>query len=176
MTPRSGWPRLMLAVSILICFMALTMTAQELVQPNLDGFEYPVLARSARIQGAVQFVVTSDGIRLLSGHPMLAPIAKNNLEKWAVPYTFSTELRVTYNFGLTGTQMVEVNEPIGDRFDRFFRRLFHLPVTRKVKTCVDSEDSSVGFKNETKDGLSSIEIDVETGSRCLQTEIAQVDY
>ena len=53
---------------------------------NLDGFKYPALARSARIGGTVQFLVKSDGIQLLSGHNLLVPAARSNLEKWAVPY------------------------------------------------------------------------------------------
>jgi len=65
---------MILRLSMVLSCGVLAMTAQEPVQPNLDGFRYPVLARSARIKGSVEFVVNSDGVRLV--HPMLAAIAK----------------------------------------------------------------------------------------------------
>jgi hypothetical protein len=174
--------RLRLAWMILKLFMLasggmLAMTAQQLVQPNLDGFKYPALARSARIHGTVQFLVKSDGVQLLSGHPFLVPAAKSNLEKWAVPYASEAPLSVTYVFRLTDdvtTEIVEENEPIGDGFDRFFLRLFHHPVTRRVKkwACHTKETPAV-YKNETKDSLPSIEIEIEIGSGgvCVETTV-----
>ena len=152
----------------------LTMTAQETIQPILDGLKYPVIAKSARIQGTVQFIIKSAGIQLVSGHPMLAAAAKSNLEKWAVPYTKSTPLSVTYVFRLTIPDdiPIEVEEPIGDRFDRFFLRLLHLPVTRRIKkyACTESRESSPIFKSETRDGLPSVEVTVDAQpSNCLQT-------
>ena len=165
---------LILKLFMLVSCSVLTMTAQELVQPNLDGFKYPVIARSARIQGTVQFLVRSDGIQLVSGHPMLAAAAKSNLEKWAVPYPSDTPLSVTYHF-LVVPEFKQVNEPIGDRFDRFFLRLFHRPVTRQVKeqVCLSNE-RAVAVKNDMKDGVQSIEIDVEAASSCLNTDAALI--
>jgi len=152
----------------------LTMAAQELVQPNLDGFKYPVLARSARIQGIVEFVVKSGAIHLVSGHPMLVAAAKSNLEKWAVPCASDTPLSVTYHFLVGGPEFRQVDEPIGDRFDRFFLRLFHRPVTRQVKeqVCLPNQ-RAVALKNETKDGV-HVEIDIESSSPCLNTDAVAI--
>jgi hypothetical protein len=91
---------MILKLSMLVLNATLTMTAQETLQPNLDGFKYPPLARSAGIGGTVQFLVKSDGVQLLSGHQFLVPAAKNNLEKWAVPYASDTPLSVTYHFSV----------------------------------------------------------------------------
>jgi hypothetical protein len=169
---------MILKLSMLVSCAALTIGAQELVQPNLDGFKYPALARSARIEGTVEFVVKLDGIQLLSGHPMLAAVAKSNLEKWAAHYTVYAPLSVTYVFRLRETDMpiIEASEPIGDGFHRFFLRLFHRPLTRRVieQHCVDSDDSSVGFKNVTKNGFQSIEIDIEAVARCVQANVAAI--
>jgi len=146
-----------------------------IIRPNLDGFNYPALARAARIQGTVQFVVKSDGVQLLSsGHPILAAAAKRNLEKWATAYVSDAPLSVTYIFRLTagtGMQVMEAEEPIGDSFERFFLRLFRRPVTRRVKkeVCVDSKDSPAGFRNGTQGGLPTVEIDIEAGAFCIQT-------
>jgi len=168
---------MILKLSMLVSCAVLTMTAQEIVQPNLDGFKYPVLARSARIQGTVEFVVKSAGIQLVSGHPILAAAAKSNLEKWSVPYASDTPLSVTYIFHLTnGEQITEVDEPIGDRFDRFFLRIFHLSVTRRVKrySCIESKDHQRVLKSEMTGGLQSIEIDVESGTLCLNTDVVAI--
>lgn len=162
-----------LKLSMLASCAVLTMTAQELIQPNLDGFKYPRMAQAARIQGAVQFVVKSEGIQLLAGHPMLVPAARTNLEGWAIPYASSTPLSVTYSFRLApGSRIVEVDQLIGDRLDRFFLRLFHRPTTRRIKgqDCLPYRDSPVGVNNETKDGLRLVEIDIEAMEMCLETD------
>jgi hypothetical protein len=168
---------MILKLSILALCVVLTMMAQEPVQPNLEGFKYPVLARSARIQGTVEFVVKSDGIQLVSGHPILAAGAKSNLEKWAIPYASDTRLSVTYIFHLTsGEQITEADEPIGDRFDRFFLRIFHLPVYRRVKkyNCIEPKDNHRVIKSEMNGGRQSIEIDVESGTSCLNTDVLAI--
>jgi protein TonB len=75
---------------------------------------YPALARSARIQGVVllQAVIGKQGaienLRLLSGHPMLAPAAIEAVRQWRYrPYLLNgepveVETEVTVNFSLTG--------------------------------------------------------------------------
>jgi len=167
-----------LKLSVLALCAVLTMTAEEPLRPNLDSFGYPTLARSARIGGPVQFLVKSDGVQLLSGHPLLVPAAKSNLETWAVPYASDTPLSVTYIFRLTQDsriEIVEMDRPIGDRFDRFFLRLFRRPVTRRIKeeVCLPQDTPAV-YKNETKDGLPNIEIEIGAGAICIQTDVAIV--
>jgi protein TonB len=79
------------------------------VQPN-----YPPLARQARIQGSVllQAEISKDGsienLRLLSGHPMLAPAAIEAVKQWKYkPYILNgepveVETQITVNFTLSG--------------------------------------------------------------------------
>src|SRR5438309_2452401 len=79
------------------------------VQPN-----YPPLARQARIQGNVvlQAEISKDGsienLRLVSGHPMLAPAAIEAVKQWRYkPYFLNgepveVETQVTVNFTLSG--------------------------------------------------------------------------
>ena len=79
------------------------------VQPT-----YPPLARQARIQGAVQLQaeISKDGsienLRLLSGHPMLAPAAIEAVKQWRYkPYILNgepveVETQITVNFTLSG--------------------------------------------------------------------------
>lgn len=75
---------------------------------------YPALARSARIQGTVilQAVIGKSGaienLRLLSGHPMLAPAAIEAVRQWLYrPYVLNgepvaVETQITVNFSLAG--------------------------------------------------------------------------
>lgn len=79
------------------------------VQPN-----YPPLARQARIQGAVvlQAEISKNGtienLRVISGHPMLAPAALDAVKQWRYkPYILNgepveVETQVTVNFTLAG--------------------------------------------------------------------------
>lgn len=79
------------------------------VQPT-----YPALARSARIQGVVmlQAVISKQGtienLRILTGHPMLAPAAIDAVRQWRYrPYILNNELvevetQITVNFSLAG--------------------------------------------------------------------------
>src|SRR3984893_14234519 len=79
------------------------------IQPN-----YPPLARQARIQGAVLLPaeISKDGsiqnLRLISGHPMLAPAAIEAVKQWKYkPYILNgepveVETQITVNFTLAG--------------------------------------------------------------------------
>jgi len=75
---------------------------------------YPPLARQARIQGSVllQAEISRDGtienLRLISGHPMLAPAAIEAVKQWRYkPYILNgepveVETQITVNFTLSG--------------------------------------------------------------------------
>src|SRR5271168_448223 len=75
---------------------------------------YPPLARQARIQGSVllQAEIGKDGsiqnLRLISGHPMLAPAAIEAIKQWKYkPYILNgepvgVETTITFNFTLSG--------------------------------------------------------------------------
>ena len=75
---------------------------------------YPPLARQARIQGTVllQAEISKDGtienLRLISGHPMLAPAAIEAVKQWRYkPYILNGEpvevdTQITVNFTLAG--------------------------------------------------------------------------
>lgn len=76
--------------------------------------QYPILARQARIQGAVvlQAVIGKDGtvknLQILSGHPMLLPAAMQAVKQWRYrPYFLNGEAvevdtQITVNFTLAG--------------------------------------------------------------------------
>ena len=120
-------------------------------------------------------MVDYKGCTLLAGHPLLDAVAKSNREKWAVPDASETPLSVTYTFRLADPKFIEVDEPIGDKFDRFFLRLFRRPVTRRVKgqVCVGPKFNPVSYAytNESKDGIQSIRLGIEADSPCIGTDV-----
>ncbi len=75
---------------------------------------YPPLARQARIQGSVQLQAliskqgTIENLRVISGHPMLAPSAIEAVKQWRYkPYILNgepveVETQITVNFTLSG--------------------------------------------------------------------------
>jgi len=88
------------------------MSEGDLVRKVLPT--YPLLARSARIQGQVvlQAVISQQGaienLRVLSGHPMLVPAAIEAVRQWRYrPYILNSEpveveTQITVNFSLAG--------------------------------------------------------------------------
>ena len=76
--------------------------------------QYPPLARAARVQGSVvlQAVIGKDGaiqnLKLVSGHPMLAPAAIEAVKQWKYkPYFLNgdpveVDTQITVNFTLAG--------------------------------------------------------------------------
>lgn len=138
--------------------------AQQVVSPDLTGLFYPALAKSAQIQGIVQFRVESGQITLVSGHPFLLGVAKSNLERWASGLSGGKPTLVNYVFHVPP---VETNdEPIGNRIDRFFLRLFRRPVTRKVYLCSDPTLRVTTHFVTFADG--TIEIDINASPPCVE--------
>jgi protein TonB len=88
------------------------MSEGDLVRKILPT--YPVLARSARIQGQVvlQAIISKQGIienlQVLSGHPLLVPAAIEAVRQWRYrPYVLNNEpveveTQITVNFSLGG--------------------------------------------------------------------------
>ena len=88
------------------------MSEGDLVRKVLPT--YPPLARTARIQGQVvlQAVISKEGIienlKVLLGHPMLVPAAKEAVRQWRYrPYILNNEpveveTQITVNFSLAG--------------------------------------------------------------------------
>ena len=155
--------------------LTFTLSAQDIAQPNLEGLKYSALAKKASIQGIVKFVVKSDGIRLVSGHPMLVEAAQSNLEKWAQTHVSDIPFSVTYSFQLADPTLIEADEPIWNKLDRFFLRLFHRPVIRRAKEyrCVHPDDFPPVFKSEVKDGRPSIEINIEEWNLCANAMLSR---
>lgn len=86
-------------------------TPGELSPSRIVGLEYPRLANTGRVQGVVELAafVHPDGhvreVRLLSGHPLLVPAARDALLKWRFVGCLSPsacEAHVFFKFELVG--------------------------------------------------------------------------
>ena len=95
-------------LAVACCLGMSSTVAQQIVpaEPTVTAFEcpeYPALAASNRLQGVVKLRVTTDGhhavdVKLLSGHPMLAPTAYHNVQTWKFADHPPTTFVVTYYF------------------------------------------------------------------------------
>lgn len=157
-----------------VMWSAAGLFAQAEIHPDLDGFRYPALGRAAQIQGTVRFMVVPAEITLIFGHPILVPMAKDNLKKWARPAAGQC-LLADYNFSISSdfpprdTKVVE--ELIGDAFDRFFLRLLRRPVTRKTKEDIYRDPlQKLNYRvKPSENGCAVIEINVVTEPALLET-------
>jgi TonB family protein len=94
--------RWQLGLCVFVGLIAAVVVGQNRPNPALTSraaLNYPPLARQARIQGQVhlEFFVSPRGdvvaVNVLSGHPMLAPAASENVRSWkfATPKTFPAD-------------------------------------------------------------------------------------
>jgi hypothetical protein len=155
------------------CLMATALRAQAPIQPDLGKLYYPALARAARIQGTVKFTIEHGDIQLVSGHPILVQVAKDNLRTWAPSQSLDAELEVSYIFRLRPQGSVEQEEPIGSPVSRAFRGLFRMPTTRivTVERCEEkkSSESIKSFRDASEDGRRAAEITIEPEANCIET-------
>ena len=97
---------------------------------------YPPLARRARIEGVVHLQVSTDGSRVSavsveSGHPMLAPVAEENVKTWQFREHSPTTFKATFRY-----QMLPESACVMDSGTVLLRLPAEVEVTAKgVRTC-----------------------------------------
>jgi hypothetical protein len=148
------------------------------IDVNVEGFRYPPIAATARIQGDVIFQVFSADVDLVTGNPILARAAQTNLQTWDLP-PFNGNYLVRYHFELDkegGAHTKTV--PIGNKFGRFFRHLVGAPTQKAVKNyCYGSNDPAPDPPPRyavVSEGDVKIDVFVGAVARCLNTEASQV--
>jgi hypothetical protein len=89
-------------IGCLLCAVGAWAQQEEpKIKVNLEGFRYPPIARSGRIQGDVIFEVGTTTL-MTGGHPILVSAARANLETWASPPMDGSSYHVVYHFSLSG--------------------------------------------------------------------------
>jgi hypothetical protein len=160
---------------LLLCGLgALAQQDAPKVVVNVEGFRYPPIAASARIEGDVVVEISASGQRLIaSAHPILEDGATRNLATWAVPPVESGKYIVTYHFELLEGGGEAKTVPIGSKFGRFFRRLIGAPTEKVVNTCYPSGDPTADPPARytlVKYGDVKIDVFVGTLPRCWTPE------
>lgn len=78
-------PKDLLLLLLLFC-LVLGALAQNEININLSGLNYPLSARDSNIQGDVRFLITDPksryGWRVLDGHSLLAQAAEEHMKTW----------------------------------------------------------------------------------------------
>ena len=105
---------MILKAALLVALLALTALASERFAIEIQGATYPLLASQARIEGTVRLKVTLSRTgavsraEVLSGHPVLARAAQENIMLWRFGTPCSNRdgdgsvIEFTYVFRLDG--------------------------------------------------------------------------
>jgi hypothetical protein len=143
------------------------------VHADLTGFRYPPLARQARIAGTVRLKVSAASeITVESGHLLLVPAAKGNLEKWQFNPPLTAPIFVEYVFRVTDeVRVVTHRVPRGDAFDRFFLRIFHQPTVRDEQECQSPNAADVPAPTIEEQPERAVRVVVSSGGTCLNVQV-----
>jgi len=102
--------RTILAFALCSCALSFAQLQQHEL-PRVTKFDcpsYPSEAASVRLQGMVQLEVTTDGhqvskVKLISGHPLIAGAAVENVRTWQFAEHNPTTFSVTYFYVFDGS-------------------------------------------------------------------------
>jgi hypothetical protein len=136
---------------------------------------YPPLAEVARIEGDVRLEANSGAVTLVSGHPLLAPLAIANA-KTLGSLQGQTKLDMTYHFVLVDTNAYNVPTSTtvkrGNALERAILRVLGFKAEKVVHSyrC----EQGVAPASDIKTDGAVIEIWVYGRSFCLQTNTALV--
>jgi hypothetical protein len=141
---------------------------------KIEAVVYPPLARQARIQGDVRLRSGPDGVMLISGHPILAPVAASNLKD--LGKLSEVEIEAIYHFVLGDATDIRVAtrvEKKGNRFDRIILHAFMLK-TEKVVEYTECVEHPVHVKNRIDLVENHLEVWIYGSVPCVQTETTRI--
>jgi hypothetical protein len=146
----------------------------DVLRSKIGSVRYAPLAEQARIQGDVHLDLKSGVVTVLSGPPLLAPIAAESAKSFAL-FQGGADIDVTYHFVLVET-VKTVRAPVvvkrGDAVDRFLLRLFGFTTEKTV--LVDRCEEGDPPPNDLKLSGADVEIWVYGRTHCLQTVMGTV--
>ena len=160
--------RRLFVVALVLVWAASAQTPEDGLRSKIEAVHYARLAEQARIQGDVHLNVKSGVVTLLSGHPILAPIAVESAKAFG-SIQGKTDVDMTYHFVLVDTTTnVPITVPRGNAFGRAVLRVFGLKTVKVVYGCQEGAPPA----NDLKIADAVIEIWIFGRTRCLQTESA----
>jgi hypothetical protein len=163
----------LLAVSL---FTSLATYGQDhsRLEARVEAVRFPPLARMARIQGDVRLHSSPDGITLISGHPILTPVAIDNLKQLGKLSEMDSDFVYHFVFvNETESRVARTTVKKGNRFERIILRAF-LMKTEKVVEGLQCIDHPVRQKNKIDLMTNPIEVWIYETTTCLQTSTSQV--
>src|SRR5437879_1062439 len=115
--------RTLFVVALVLAGAASAQTPEDGLRSEIKAVHYAPLAEQARIQGDVRLRVKSGAVTLLSGHPLLAPLAVWSAKRFG-SFQGETDADVTYHFVLVDIDAtnVPVTVPRGNAFERVVLR------------------------------------------------------
>jgi hypothetical protein len=124
-----------LSVAVLLASSALAQTPEDELRSQIKAVRYPPLAEQARIQGDVHLKLDSRAAQVLSGHPLLAPIAVESAKQF-VSILGKAEIDVTFHFVFVDTTTsVRTSVKRGNAFERAFLRMFGMKTEKVQNRC-----------------------------------------
>jgi len=156
-------------VAFLLVGTVFAQTTEGVLRSRLTSVHYAPLAEQARIQGDVRLRLNSGVVTLISGHPLLAPIAVES----AKALGSIQNLDVTYHFVIVDTAKSVPTSTIvkrGNAFERAMLRVFGLK-TEKVVHGYRSE-SGIAPANDVTVNDAVAEVWIYGRTHCLTTETA----
>jgi TonB family protein len=112
----------MLQIILVALFLFVSQTTEPITVTYLESIAYPVVARDAQIQGAVEIdvIVSPDGNVISasanSGHPALKHPAEENVRRWRfAPANTKISFSIVYEFSLEEPRL-----PYGSETKNYF--------------------------------------------------------
>jgi hypothetical protein len=165
--------------SIVVCTLvgaAFAQTTEAVLKSKLTSVHYARLAEMARIQGDVRLSLSGDVITVVSGHPLLAPIAVAGAKELGSVQS-STSLVVTYHFVLVDTTrnvatVTTRTVKKGNAFKRAIFRVFGIKTEKVVHDYQCEEGSAPAPAPDVKVDGPAIEVWVYGRTHCPEVTTA----
>jgi hypothetical protein len=156
------------------CLLVCAVLAQtdDGLRAKVATVHYPPLAEMARIQGDVRLEANSGVVTLVSGHPLLAPLAIDNAKALG-PIQGQTKLDITYHFlfvDTTTSVSAWTTVKRGNALERAILRVLGFKTEKVVHNCRCAE--GLAPASDIKAAGAVIEIWVYGRTFCLQTDTA----
>jgi hypothetical protein len=161
-------------VAYLLVAAAFAQTAEDTLRSKLTSVRYAPLAEQARIQGDLHLNLNGGVVTVVSGHPLLAPMAVESAKVFGSIQS-QTSLDVTYHFVLADTtRSVPTSTTVkrGNAFERVVLRVLGL----KTETVVQGYRCEAGSApaSDVKIDGAIIQVWIYGRTHCLDTNTALV--
>ena len=160
-------------VALLVIQSAPAQTPGSELKSKITNLRYPPIAESARIHGDVRINIAAGLVKVLSGHPLLAPIALASANLFG-SIQHQSDVDLVYHFVLVDTINVPTRITVkkGNGFERAILRMFGFK-TEKVVLANLCQEGDLPASDLRISGT-TIEIWIYGRTRCVQTQATEL--